>query len=300
MITPPYLNNGDIVALIAPARKVVPEEMAHGVNVLKSWGLEISEGKNLYKEWNQFSGTDEERIQDFQEALDDPQIKAVFSARGGYGNLRIIDKIDFTKFNSSPKWLVGYSDFTVVHSHVNRNSGVESIHGDMPFKFKNQVAVETLRKILTGEKPEYSQPHKDHISLIKKGKVSGELIGGNLSLLYALNGSRSEYNYEGKILFIEDLDEYLYQVDRMLLCLKRAGKLEKLRGLIVGGMTEMRDNQVPFGKTAEEIISEVVAEYDFPVTYGFTSGHIDENKALIFGRKIVLEVNSETARVEFH
>jgi muramoyltetrapeptide carboxypeptidase len=226
--------------------------------------------------------------------FDDTSVKAVISARGGYGTIRIIDKIDFTTFKKHPKWMIGYSDITVLHSHI-YNLGFETLHATMPINFAvNAEATETLRKALFGEKLSYeAEKH----SLNRTGIAEAELVGGNLSLLYALTGSASDLDTKGKILFIEDLDEYLYHIDRMMMNLKRSGKLENLVGLIVGGMTDMKDNAVSFGKTAEEIILDAVKEYDYPVCFNFPAGHIDRNLVLIIGRKVKLEVTAKNSLI---
>lgn len=291
MTSPPYLKKGDRIGIIASARKIPKEELHYAINLLTEWGLEVIVGENTFNEYHQFSGTDEQRASDLQKMLNDDSIKAVISARGGYGTIRIIDLIDFTKFRKHPKWIIGYSDITVLHSHIH-NFGIETIHATMPVNFsKNTEATETLRKALFGENLSYET--ESH-SLNRKGNAEGELIGGNLSLLYALTGSISDIDTKGKILFIEDLDEYLYHIDRMMMNLERSGKLKDLSGLIVGGMTDMKDNPVPFGKNAEEIIFDAVKEYDYPVGFNFPAGHVDRNLALIMGRNVKLEVNNKT------
>ncbi|HEY0029837.1 MAG TPA: LD-carboxypeptidase [Bacteroidia bacterium] len=293
---PTYLSKGDKIAIIATARKISMEELQPAIDRFKSWGLEVVFGKNLFKEENQFSGSDEERAEDLQAALDDSSLKAIIAGRGGYGTMRIIDKIDFTNFKRHPKWMIGFSDITVLHSHIH-NLGVETMHAKMLFNFiKNDESSEALRKALFGEALIYqTETH----ALNRKGMAEGLLIGGNLSLLYALSGSTSDIDTKGKILFIEDLDEYLYHLDRMMLQLKRSGKLEHLAGLVAGGMTEMKDNPIPFGKNAEEIIIDAVKEYGFPVCFNFPAGHIDRNLALYFGRKIKLEVNEQGTLLSF-
>ena len=287
LIQPPILKKGDKIAIIASARKISMSEVQSAIAILKSWGLEVVLGKNLFNTDNQFSGTDEERAADLQMALDDASVKAVISARGGYGTVRIIDKIDFSKFKKQPKWVIGYSDITVLHSHIH-TFGIETLHATMPINFtKNEEALETLRKNLFGEKLRYElESHP----LNRNGFAEAEIVGGNLSLLYALTGSSSDIDTKGKILFIEDLDEYLYHIDRMMMNLKRSGKLNHLGGLVVGGMMDMKDNAIPFGKTAEEIIKDAVKEYDYPVCFNFPAGHIDRNLALVFGRKMKLDV----------
>jgi muramoyltetrapeptide carboxypeptidase len=290
LIQPPYLRKGDKIAIVASARKISLEEIQPAIDILKIWGLEVVLSKNLFKSDNQFSGTDNERAEDLQMMLDDASVRAIISARGGYGTIRIIDKIDFTKFKQHPKWIVGYSDITVLHSHIH-NLGVETLHATMPINFtKNVEATESLRKALFGEQLIYEiENHPQN----KKGICEGELVGGNLSLLYALTGSVSDINTEGKILFIEDLDEYLYHIDRMMLNLKRSGKLNHLAGLLVGGLTDMKDNAIPFGKTVEEIILDAVKEYNYPVCFNFPAGHVDRNMAICLGKNIQLKIESK-------
>ena len=292
MKTPPSLKKGDKIAIVASARKVSKEELQPAIGLFQSWGLEVVSSKNLFNQNNQFSGTDNERAEDLQTMFDDASIKAVICARGGYGTLRIIDKIDFTKFKQHPKWMIGFSDVTVLHSHIH-TIGIQTLHAKMLLNInKNSESTETLRKALFGEALNYEiEPHPLNI----KGNAEGQLVGGNLSLLYALAGSVSDIDTKGKILFIEDLDEYLYHIDRMMLNLKRSGKLNVLTGLVIGGMTEMKDNAIPFGKTAEEIILDAVKEYNYPVCFNFPAGHIDRNCALIFGRAVKLEVGEKGA-----
>ena len=295
MISPPYLKTGDKVAIIATARKVSYAEMDPAIAKLKSWGLKVLTGNYLTAESNQFAGTDKERTTDLQQMLDDAEVKAIFCARGGYGSVRIIDRLDFTRFIASPKWIVGYSDITVFHSHINRNFGIETVHGTMPINFppdgSETPSTESLRKALFGEDIQYrfaSHP------LNKKGNAAGEVIGGNLSMLYSLSASISDIDTSGKILFIEDVDEYLYHIDRMMMNLKRSGKLSHLAGLIVGGMTGMNDNTIPYGFNAEEIIAEAVAEFDYPVCFNFPAGHQENNYAFIVGREAKLTIAAES------
>lgn len=292
MITPPFLKKGDKIGIVAPARKISRQEIQPAIATFEKWGLQVELGKNLFRSDNQFSGTDDERANDLQEMLDDSTIRAIVSARGGYGTLRIIDKLDFKKFREKPKWIVGYSDVTVLHSHINHNFDIETLHATMPIKFsKDEESVDTLKKALFGERISYTlDPHP----LNKEGKAEATLIGGNLSLLYALKGSKSSNSTSGKILFIEDVDEYLYHIDRMVLSLKRAGKLSHLEGLVVGSFSDMKDNETPFGKTAEQIISDAVKEYDYPVCFGFPAGHQDKNVPLIMGRKVKLSVGKNS------
>lgn len=296
MKTPPYLKKGDVVAIAATARKITKKELEPSLEILKSWGLKVLFAPNLFKEKDQFAGNDRDRAKGLQWALDSADVKAVFIARGGYGTVRVIDEIDFTDFVKKPKWIIGYSDTTVLQSHLT-NLGVSSIHGTMPFQFaQNEEATESLRKLLFGDKQEYeTEPFK----LNRKGIAKGELVGGNLSILYALSGSDSDISTKNKILFIEDLDEYLYHVDRMMMQLKRSGKLKNLKGLIVGGMNEMKDNKVPFGKTVEEIIWDAVKEYKYPVCFNFPAGHIPRNLALYIGKKANLKVTKNGATLSY-
>ncbi len=297
MITPSFLKPGDKVAIVSTARKVSENEMKPAVELLIEWGLKVEFGKNLFRELNQFAGTDYERAEDFQSALDDTSIKAILFARGGYGTVRIIDRIDWKTFQSSPKWLVGFSDVTVTHAHVHKHAGIETLHSPMAFNLMKSTngVKKKLKEALFGEKIQYNIHENIYTDINKPGEAQGELVGGNLSILYSLLGSSSSIDTAGKILFLEDLDEYLYHIDRMMMALKRAGKLYKLSGLIVGGMNDMKDNKVRFNKTAEEIISEAVAEYSYPVLYGFPAGHIRNNMPLIFGRKVKLKVDVDSS-----
>lgn len=291
MITPPYLKSGDKIAVVATARKVSPSEMDFAFSTLRSWGLQVVTGPHLFGEANQYSGTDEERAFDLQMMLDDKGIKAIICARGGYGTVRIIDQLNFSTFEQHPKWIVGYSDITVLHSHIHTQFGIETLHATMPINFPDDgtaAATESLRKALFGETLEYNIDAKP---LNKPGNASGVLTGGNLSILYSLTGSASDIQTQDKVLFIEDLDEYLYHVDRMMMNLKRSGKLSGIKGLIVGGLSKMNDNAVPFGKQAEQIIAESAQEAGIPVCFNFPAGHIADNRALIMGREVRLDID---------
>jgi len=294
MKTPEYLQKGDKIAMVATARTISMPEIEDSINVFNEWGLEVVLGKNIFKESNQFAGNDKERAEDFQNMLDDDSIKAIVCARGGYGSVRIIDNIDFSNFIQKPKWICGYSDITVFHSHINNNFGIETLHSVMPINFYDKKITketfESFKAALFGENISYSFPTS---SLSRKGICEADILGGNLSILYSLIGTKSDISTEGKILFIEDLDEYLYHIDRMIMNLKRGGKLEKLAGLVVGGMSEMNDNEVPFGKTAKEIIFEAVSKYNYPVCFDFPAGHINDNRALILGRRVRLEIDDK-------
>lgn len=304
MITPAYLKPGDKIGIIAPARKVTQEEMEPGIAFLKSKGFEVVTGKNMYGNHNQFSGTDNERAADFQSMIDDKSIRAIMAARGGYGTVRIIDDLEFDPLMDDPKWICGFSDMTVVHNHIHNYLGMETIHSAMLINLiqgESEPSVsESLIKALTGEKLAYSfeTPEKFQ-SLNKPGGSEGMITGGNLSIMYALHGTASDIDTKGKILFLEDLDEYLYHIDRMMMGMKRTGKLEHLVGLVVGGMNDMKDNTVPFGQQAEEIIRGFTDTYEFPVCFGFPAGHIKNNHALILGREVDFNVEDHTVTLTF-
>jgi muramoyltetrapeptide carboxypeptidase len=296
MITPPQLQKGDTIAIVATARKNIDDNLKPAISWLKNWGLEVVIGNTIGLDYNQLAGTDEQRAADFQIQLDNPNIKAIWCVRGGYGTVRMVDLLDFTKFKQHPKWIIGFSDVTVLHSHLN-TLGFASIHGIMPVSSKaSEEAKETLRKALFGEPLSYKVPCD---AMNRFGVAKGELVGGNLSILYSLFGSESAIDCSDKILFIEDLDEYLYHLDRMMMNLKRNGCLESLKGIIVGGMTKMKDNEIPWGKNALEIIDDVTKKYTIPIIYNFPAGHMADNRALIFGRQITMEVNSLESTVVF-
>ncbi|MDT3403257.1 S66 peptidase family protein [Mucilaginibacter terrae] len=296
-ITPPHLQKGDRVAIVCPAKKL-PKPMDDAVTLLQSWGLEVVLGQTVTASHNQFAGDDNLRAADLQQYINDDSIKAIFAARGGYGTVRIIDKIDFSRLATHPKWIIGFSDITVLHAHLSRNFGLATIHGQMPINIPDATAtsVETLRRALFGEELSYEiEPNP----LNRIGEGSGQLIGGNLSILISVLASASDYNYDGKILFIEDVGEYLYSIDRMMYTLKRAGKLKNLAGLIVGGFTDLKDNDIPFGQTAQEIIKAIVEEYDYPVCFGFPAGHVSDNHAILLGKTVWLQVASNEVSVKY-
>lgn len=279
---PPFLQAGDTIGIVAPARKVSEEEMQPAIQWLTKEGFQVLPGEHLYADNNQFAGYDSERAKDFQAMLDNPEVKAILCARGGYGSVRIIDRLDFSKFIQQPKWICGFSDITVFHSHVHRHCNTATLHSTLAINIPtNTPAANTsFLDALRGKKLTYSGPSHplDH-----PGEATAEIIGGNLSMLYSLLGSNSDIDTEGKILFIEDLDEYLYHIDRMMMGLKRAGKLANLKALLVGTFTDMHDNAIPFGMTAKEIIFEKVKEYGYPVIWDYPAGHIEDNRAIIFG-----------------
>ena len=294
----PALRPGDRIAILSTARKIEPAELNAAIHAFESWGLEVVLGKTIGASYNQFAGDDALRLQDLQQMLDDESIKAIVCARGGYGTTRIIDQVDFTHFKKHPKWLVGFSDVTTLHSHIH-NLGIETIHAIMPVLFAKEGAapsVESLRQLLFGEEITYTAaPHEFN----RSGSGTGQLVGGNLSMLHNLTGTRSDIQTDGKNLFLEDLDEYLYHIDRMMVHLDRSGKLANLAGLIIGDMSDMHDNAIPFGKTAYEIILEHTGKYNYPVCYGFPVGHEPLNLALVCGREATLEVSEAGARLVY-
>lgn len=295
-LIPPFLKKGDTILLIGTARARNQEALQPAMSILKAWGLKVVTGKNLFKVHNQFAGTDAQRASDLQWAIDHKTAKAVLIAGGGYGTMRIIDKVNFKNLVKQPKWFIGYSDTTVIHNRL-ATLNIAAIHGTMAFQFtKNAEATKSIAQLLFGAKADYKiSPN----ILNRMGTARGELVGGNLSLLYALSGSVDEIDTKNKILFIEDLDEQLYHIDRMMLQLKRSGKLKHLKALIVGGMSDMKDNTIPFGKTAEEIISEAVREYKYPVCYNFPAGHIENNFAIYLNRKAVLTVTKNKVSLKY-
>jgi muramoyltetrapeptide carboxypeptidase len=290
MIKPAYLNIGDTVAIVSTARKISLEEISPAIKLLKSWGLKIVIGRTIALEDYQFAGNDTQRTTDFQAMLDRKNIQAIWCARGGYGTVRIIDELNFSNFLNNPKWIIGYSDVTVLHSHLHQ-LGVKTLHATMPINVsKNtKLSLSSLKNSLFEAKTTQKTNFTKHNKL---GKTEGILVGGNLSILYSLLGSKSSIDTNGKILFIEDLDEYLYHIDRMTIALKRNGYFKNLKGLIVGGMTQMHDNSIPFGKTAEEIILNAVRDYAFPVCFNFPAGHLEDNRALVLGSEVELEVHT--------
>lgn len=289
---PPRLKQGDKVMLISSARKVLPEEVNSAVEVLKSWGLIVEFGDNLFAQFNQFAGSDLQRTNDLQNAINDESIKAILFARGGYGTVRIVDAINFFALTKNPKWIIGFSDITVLHAHFEKNFGIATLHSPMAFNFQKtpEEVLEKIKSMLFEGTQQYKVAAHP---MNRKGESEGILIGGNLSIIYSLLGSVSDSDTDGKILFIEDLDEYLYHIDRMMQSLKRAGKLAKLAGLIIGGMNDMKDNLIPFGQSPEEIILDAVKEYDYPVCFGFPSGHLPVNFPLLLGDKIHFSVLEE-------
>jgi muramoyltetrapeptide carboxypeptidase len=296
LLRPPYLQQGDTVVILSTARKITLEELTTSIQLFESWGLKVKLGKTIGLEDHQFAGTDSEREADFQQAVSDPEIRAIICARGGYGTVRMMDNIDWTGLLTHPKWIVGFSDVTYIHVHLNQTLGVQTLHSSVPALFHKNTpgAIDSIRKQLFGEGLSFHVPSHP---LDRTGTARGTLIGGNLSILYSITGTKSGFNTAGKILFIEDIDEYLYHIDRMMMNLKRSGKLQNLAGLIVGGMTDMNDNAIPFGKTAEEIIAEHVAEFSYPLCFGFPAGHIADNNAIVLGKATQMKIDATGASI---
>jgi len=297
---PPFLEPGDTIGLVCPAGFMPVEKVSECIRVLNSeWGFTTKVGNTVGKQFNYFSGTDEERLADFQSMLDDDAVRAILCARGGYGVGRIIDRIDFRKFRKKPKWIIGFSDITVLHAHIYSNYYISTLHAPMAGAFNSGDNVNeyvlSLKYALAGKKLKYKcDPHEFN----RKGEGIGELVGGNLALLAHLVGTESDIKTKGRILFIEDVGEYIYNIDRMMHQLKRSGKLSRLAGLIIGGFTETKDTERPFGQTVYECIRELVKEYDYPVCYGFPVSHTDENYALKIGVGYKLKVTRSKVTLE--
>jgi muramoyltetrapeptide carboxypeptidase len=294
MKIPPYLKTGSKIRIVSPAGKVEKKYVLPAVQWLEKQGYQVEIGKNVFSKHYQFAGTDNERLNDLQIALDDPETAAILCSRGGYGTVRIINKINFNRFLQHPKWLIGFSDITILHACFNK-LGVSTIHGVMPRYFfdKSGMVTENLSSlidIITGVPASYKFSNEKYNRI---GKATGQLVGGNLSIISSLQGTKYELETDGKILFLEDIDEFLYHTDRMMHQLKLAGKLDNLTGLILGSFTDMKDNESPFGKTIHEIIAEAVQEFDYPVCFGFPAGHDQKNLALAFGKKWSLEVETK-------
>ncbi len=296
---PPYLKRDDTISLVCPAGFMSQDRVQTCINTLQQWGYKIKLGATVGgTSDNYFSGNETDRLNDFQEQLDDPDVKAILCARGGYGTTHLIDKLDFKKFRKHPKWIIGFSDVTVLHCHLYNNYNFASLHAPMAAAFIDDPENEyilSLRKVLEGKKMKYQlAPHE----MNRRGEAIGELVGGNLALLAHLIGTDSDIKTKGRILFIEDTGEYLYNVERMLYQMKRAGKLSKLAGLIVGGFSDLKDTDRPFGKNIFELIRDVVSEYDYPVCFGFPVSHEKENFALKVGVGVKLKVGKAKVLLE--
>jgi len=297
MVQPPLLKPGDRVSIVAPAKVIDPERLSEGIKIIANWGFEIQLGKHIYNRDNLFAGTDSERLQDLQEAMDDPEVRAIFCARGGYGTSRIIDKLNLQHFKSNPKWVCGFSDITALNGLIS-NHGVMSVHTIMPAMLKkdSRVSLDSLNKfLLTGSDEIHFPAHSDN----RIGEVDGEIIGGNLSMLCSCIGTFSEMDFADRILFIEEVDEYLYKLDRMINQLLRMGKLSKLRGLVIGWMTNMKNGQINFGKNAHKIISEAVEEFKYPLCFGAPIGHEEPNLAIPIGKTVHLKVSDKGTLISF-
>lgn len=296
---PPYLKKGDTIGIISPAGFMTLDNMQICIGTLEDWGYNVVLGATTQSNSeNYFSGTDEERLKDLQQMMDDRSIKAILCARGGYGVSRIIDKLNFRKFKKAPKWIIGYSDITVLHAHLYSNYRIASLHSPMAAAFNeeehNNQYIQSLKAALEGQPAEYEcAPNSFNIC----GETKGELVGGNLSLFTHLLGSSSDVRTKNKILFLEDVSEYLYNFDRMFLQLKRAGKFDKLAGLIIGGFTDVKDTERPFGKGVYEIIYEHIKEYNYPVCFGFPVSHEKENYALKVGVEYGLNINKDAVHL---
>jgi muramoyltetrapeptide carboxypeptidase len=297
MITiPPYLKKGNTIGITCPSGYMPKEKAQTCIDTLQQWGFAVMVGKTLGSHsTNYFSGTDEERLYELQAMLDSEEIDAILCGRGGYGLSRIIDQLDFTKFKKKPKWVIGYSDITVLHCHLHTALKIASLHAPMAAAFNDGVKgnpyIESLHKAITGKKASY---RSGVYTFNKTGKAEGELVGGNLALLVNMTGTQSELNTKNKILFIEDIGEYIYSTDRMMMQLKRSGKLDKLAGLVVGNFTDTKDTERPFGETVYHAIHNLVKEYDYPVCFNFPVGHAKENYALKSGMQYQLNVTRKT------
>lgn len=301
MIIPPYLQPGDTIGITCPAGAVLMSEMQHMIQTLEHWGFRVKLGKTVGTQFGKFSATDAERLADVQQMLNDSSIQAILFGRGGYGVVRIIDDVDFTTFMKNPKWLLGYSDITCFHSHVQAQLSVCTIHGHMLGGYqpaqKDVLSTQSIYDALTGK------PHAFHIDphyMNRVGQSSGTLCGGNLALLSDLIGTPSDIDTRGKILLIEDIAEYKYNIDRMMWQLLRAGKLNELAGMLVGGFTDTLDNEIPFGMTAYEIVLEKVKDFTYPVCFNFPVGHQPNNVALKLGITVQLSVTDQAVTLTEH
>ncbi len=298
MVIPPPIKKGDKIRVVSPAGKIQEEHILPAINWLENQGYVVGLGKHIFNQHYQFAGTKKQRLEDLQAALDDSEASAIICSRGGYGAVQIVEQLDFTTFKKHPKWLVGFSDITLLHSYLN-NLGYVSIHGVMPRYFlvesgepsQNLLA---LFNVLTNQKISFSVKANP---FNKMGIAEGKLVGGNLSIIGSLMGTSLDIDMDGCILFIEDINEYLYKIDRLMHQLKLSSKLKLLKGLVIGSFTGMQDNKTPFGKTAWEIISEAVGEYNYPVLFGFPAGHDAENLPLLLGAKYKLEVTAEVSNL---
>ncbi|MEZ4923137.1 MAG: LD-carboxypeptidase [Crocinitomicaceae bacterium] len=279
------------IRIVSPAKAIDQSKLDFAEGWLSSLGFQVEISPNAGGQLNYFSGTDEERLNDLQDALDDPELDVILCSRGGYGTVRIIDQLDFTKFSQKPKKLIGYSDITVLHNRLTK-LGLESIHATAPLNFEENTT-EALDSLVAAISNKPIRHEVIPYSLNRKGTATAKVVGGNLAIIASLIGTNDDLNIEGKILFIEDVGEAVYAIDRMMWSLKKSGKLDHLAGLIVGGMTNMKDSEIPFGKTVHEVIDDIVKEYNYPVCYNFPAGHIDDNRAIILNRMADLVVGDK-------
>jgi muramoyltetrapeptide carboxypeptidase len=298
-LIPPYLKPGDKIGLVCPSGFMPPEKYQTCIETLTQWGFTVVLGKTPGNQFHYFAGTDKERLADLQQMMDDPEIRAILCARGGYGMGRIIDGLDFSKFRAHPKWIIGFSDITILHCHLFSNYKISSLHAPMAAAFndgeyKNQY-IQSLHDALTGKKGDYTTEGN---LLDQSGTSKGILVGGNLSLLVNVIGTHSDINTKNKILFIEEVGEYIYGIDRMMYQLKRSGKLEHLHGLVIGKFSDMKDTTIPFGKSAKETIKDLIKEYDYPVCFDFPVSHERENYALKIGVKYKLTVGKKSVELK--
>lgn len=296
MTSPAFLKPGDKIGIVSSAKKTLSDEITEGLDLLKSWGFVPVLGKHTFKAHHFFAGTDLERTEDLQAMLDDDSIKAIVFTKGAYGTMKIIDLLDFTHFRKHPKWIVGYSDITVLHNHIH-NFGIETMHAVMLQGIPkcSVEARESLQKALLGHHLEYAIAQEDSL----ENPIEGQFVGGNLSVFYAMIGSESDIDTTDKILFIEDIDEYLYHLDRMLISLKRSGKLSHLKAMIVGAMIDIKESTLTYGQTAKEIILEHTKPFGYPVIFDFPTGHQSDNRTLILGRTIKITPANNTVIVDF-
>jgi muramoyltetrapeptide carboxypeptidase len=302
LIQPPYLKAGDTVAIVAPSGvlKNRNDEVNRAKKLLESWKLHVVIGKNVFSQADHFAGTDQERCEDFQIALDDPKIKAIWSARGGYGTVRILDKLDYTQFLKQPKWVIGYSDITALHNQIH-NLGVQTLHAIMAVSLPSNLSdieqsIATFKNTIFGQPLSYTLKGSTYN---KTGEAKGPLVGGNLTILHTMLGSKESLDTSGKILFIEEIGEYKYHIDRMLQSLKRAGYFDNCKGVIVGDMSRMRKNTTLWGTSIEQLILDALSDYDFPIAFNMPAGHEKDNRALILGRDVSLKVEKTKSTVVF-
>jgi muramoyltetrapeptide carboxypeptidase len=298
-IQPPFLSEGDEVAIISPSYFIDENLLSEAIIFLENWGLKVRLGKNAAKRKGPFAGSDKERLYDLQETTNDQNVKAVFCSRGGYGLLKIIDKVDFSVLKSNPKWYSGFSDITVLHTWLNEVCGVMSVHSDMPLNFKNRE--KSTNTFISLKKALFGDPviHEWSGNFYKPADVTGEMTGGNLSLLYSLSGTRAEITTKGKIIFIEEVGEAYYHLDRMLTSLKLSGKFEDLAALVIGGINKIEESKIPWGKNVEETVLGIVSEFNYPVLFNFPAGHISDNRAFYIGKQATIKITGNKAVLQY-